>query len=314
MRFNRAASPVNMQSHPFDSLHSLRAGKSQRHNVTSEDAQSAWRIAHGEISAASPMDIPKYSKMVFVEFLGAIRVFFTVYEPDFSTTLALRAVDRYLNSRDTYNLRMLDLGCGTGTVGILAAKRGVKRVLATDIDDCAIENTYYNVQRFGFSEIIEVRKSNLFDNINELFDLIVFNVPPNFVHITERFAIEVHKYLDKDGTIILCWPNDYQTQTFDGEIWTQEQLEEIVGKYGYKVKLLESIVLREDYYNHASYQLIPEYSDNSVLVVSSVTESDRSSSPVIREKLPLFVSLNAGRLLNEAQETFRLIDTIWQKR
>ncbi len=52
-----------------------------------------------------------------------------------------------LMERDWTGCRVLDNGCGTGVLGIFAAKRGAASVLAIDIDDKSVENTRENAAR-----------------------------------------------------------------------------------------------------------------------------------------------------------------------
>ena len=54
-----------------------------------------------------------------------------------------------LMERDLSGCRVLDNGCGTGVLGIFAAKRGADSVLAIDIDDKSVENTLENAARNG---------------------------------------------------------------------------------------------------------------------------------------------------------------------
>ena len=54
-----------------------------------------------------------------------------------------------LMERDLSGCRVLDNGCGTGVLGIFAAKRGAASVLAIDIDDKSVENTLENAARNG---------------------------------------------------------------------------------------------------------------------------------------------------------------------
>lgn len=54
-----------------------------------------------------------------------------------------------LMERDLSGCRVLDNGCGTGVLGIFAAKRGADTVLAIDIDDKSVENTLENAARNG---------------------------------------------------------------------------------------------------------------------------------------------------------------------
>ena len=54
-----------------------------------------------------------------------------------------------LMERDLSGYRVLDNGCGTGVLGIFAAKRGADSVIAIDIDDKSVENTLEDAARNG---------------------------------------------------------------------------------------------------------------------------------------------------------------------
>jgi release factor glutamine methyltransferase len=70
---------------------------------------------------------------------------------------------------------VLDLGSGTGFLGLVAAK-SAGWVLSVDISPAALECTLENAQLNGASNL-EARKSDLFSNITESFNLIIFNPP-----------------------------------------------------------------------------------------------------------------------------------------
>jgi methylase of polypeptide subunit release factors len=55
-----------------------------------------------------------------------------------------------------------DIGTGTGVIAALLARRGVKRVVATDLDERAIACARDNVARLGLSAQVEVIKADLF--------------------------------------------------------------------------------------------------------------------------------------------------------
>ena len=71
---------------------------------------------------------------------------------------------------------VLDMGCGTAVLAILAAKRGAKNVLAIDIDDWCVENSLENIHKnntpdievlLGDAELLKDRKFNIIiANIN----------------------------------------------------------------------------------------------------------------------------------------------------
>ena len=70
--------------------------------------------------------------------------------------------------------RILEIGCGSGVVSIHCAKNGCS-VTAVDINPSAVECTKENAQLNDVS--IDVRESDLFQNVPERFDTIVFNLP-----------------------------------------------------------------------------------------------------------------------------------------
>lgn len=71
---------------------------------------------------------------------------------------------------------VLDMGCGTAVLAILAAKRGAKNILAIDIDDWCVENSLENIHKnntpdievlLGDAELLKGRKFNIIlANIN----------------------------------------------------------------------------------------------------------------------------------------------------
>ena len=79
---------------------------------------------------------------------------------------------------------VLDIGTGTGLIGLLTAKQGASRVVATDINPAAVRNALHNARRLGYGDIFEVRQVSMehpeaFAVIGpgETFDLIVTDPP-----------------------------------------------------------------------------------------------------------------------------------------
>jgi release factor glutamine methyltransferase len=96
-----------------------------------------------------------------------------VFHPQF--TISTKILLQFLNSKDLKNKSVLELGCGTGFVSVLAAQKGAN-VLATDINPKALENTKLNAQLNKVN--LQSLKSDLFDDIqNQRFDYIVINPP-----------------------------------------------------------------------------------------------------------------------------------------
>lgn len=72
--------------------------------------------------------------------------------------------------------RVLDMGCGCGVNGILAARAGAD-VIAVDINPDALEATADNAERNGVLTRMDIRNSDVFSAVAESFDLIVIDPP-----------------------------------------------------------------------------------------------------------------------------------------
>jgi ribosomal protein L11 methyltransferase len=73
---------------------------------------------------------------------------------------------------------ILDMGCGTGVLGIYACKLGAARVLGVDNDQWAYENALENVRR-NTVETMDVRLGDVGVLHNEKFDIILANITRN---------------------------------------------------------------------------------------------------------------------------------------
>src|SRR3989344_2791884 len=87
-----------------------------------------------------------------------------IYEPDEDSFLLVKQVKKLAKDK-----KVLDMGTGWGILAETALESGAKDVLAADIDEEVVE--------FVKSKGIKVKSSDLFSNIDEKFDLIIFNPP-----------------------------------------------------------------------------------------------------------------------------------------
>lgn len=73
---------------------------------------------------------------------------------------------------------VLDMGCGAGILGIVAAKLSKGKIVMTDINKRAVSLAKKNV-KLNDANNVEIRQGNLFEpiGINERFDVIVVNPP-----------------------------------------------------------------------------------------------------------------------------------------
>jgi len=73
---------------------------------------------------------------------------------------------------------VLDMGCGTSLLAILASKLGAKNLLAIDIDEWAVENSIENCGRNNVSNI-EVIKGDATGIKGRQFDIVLANINRN---------------------------------------------------------------------------------------------------------------------------------------
>ncbi len=91
-----------------------------------------------------------------------------------TTQLCMEALER----RITHGIQVLDLGCGSGVLSILAAKLGAAHILALDIDSIAVQTTQENAAQNHTADKITAQTGSL-ENVlhsSRRFDLIVVNI------------------------------------------------------------------------------------------------------------------------------------------
>ncbi len=88
----------------------------------------------------------------------------------------------YILEHNMSGLSVLDMGCGTGILGILALKEGAKSLVSIDIDEWAYENVKENAElnKVQINEIIQGDASSL--EGKEGFDLVLANITRNILY------------------------------------------------------------------------------------------------------------------------------------
>ena len=86
--------------------------------------------------------------------------------------------------------RVLDMGAGSGIIGILLAKKGARRVLSVDVSAGALEVAKANAQALSVAGRIDFAASDLFSSVKEdaIFDLVCANLP--YVGFVEWDSLE----------------------------------------------------------------------------------------------------------------------------
>ena len=121
----------------------------------------------------------------------------------------------YLENLNFSEARICDFGCGTGVLGIYAAKRGAKKVTGFDIDPEAIDLSRKNINLNDCSQF----ESHLIEiaNIDEKYDIVLSN-PASLptqksagkeffsggiygIDMIQDLFVFCQKYLEKEGRV-----------------------------------------------------------------------------------------------------------------
>ncbi len=94
----------------------------------------------------------------------------------------------------------IDVGCGSGILGISAIKLGAKKAYLTDIDPIAVTSATHNAKLNGVAEKTVVAHSNLLDDTDIVGDVMMANITGE---ILKMLAPSIPKNLKKDGVLIL---------------------------------------------------------------------------------------------------------------
>ncbi len=95
---------------------------------------------------------------------------------------------------------MLDIGTGSGILGLVGAKLGIPKILATDIDPLAVRVAAENIRRNHLMTGIKVREGNLLDLKQDLkFHLVVANIITDAIL---KLIPGLHKVLEPGGLFL----------------------------------------------------------------------------------------------------------------
>lgn len=131
-----------------------------------------------------------------------------------TTQLCIRQIRKYVKP-DT---RILDVGCGSGILGMLALKFGAAYSVGTDLDPCAIDATHENMAANGIErDKYEVMIGNIIDDKAvqdkagyERYDIVAANILADV--LTQLTPVIVHQ-LKKGGIYITSGIIDDKEET-----------------------------------------------------------------------------------------------------
>lgn len=113
-----------------------------------------------------------------------------------TTSLCIELMQDYL----TPDSVCIDVGCGSGILGISAVKLGAKKAYLTDIDQIAVSSATHNSILNRTDDKTVVAHSNLLDNTEVKGDIMLANITGEILCM---LAPSIPKNLKEDGVLIL---------------------------------------------------------------------------------------------------------------
>ncbi len=109
--------------------------------------------------------------------------------------------------------RVLDCGCGTGILSIVAAMLGASEVLGYDIDEWSVRNTEHNAE---INEVPEIKvllgDVSVLETVTESFDIVLANINRNILmhdlpiiskHMAEHATLIISGFYEEDKDLLL---------------------------------------------------------------------------------------------------------------
>lgn len=113
-----------------------------------------------------------------------------------TTKMCLELIQKYMPEE----ANVLDVGCGSGILGIACSKLGAKEVLALDYDNVSVDVTAENAKRNGIDNL-NARQSDLLQNADDRhYDIILANI---IADVVIRLNEDVSNLLEADSIYII---------------------------------------------------------------------------------------------------------------
>ena len=193
-------------------------------------------------------ELKKIDKKQIVKILGKeIIVLPGLFAPIFVDSITLAETVAELTREGDL---VLDLGTGTGIQGIFASDKAAQ-VISVDINPTALECAKQNALHHNLDGRMKIFYSDLFSEINDKFDLIIFNPPfrwfkprdlmergevdENYVTLNKFFA-EAGNYLKPEGKILLLFSTS-------GDM---DYCEYIIKKTNFKCRVIKEVKIPQN--------------------------------------------------------------------
>lgn len=212
----------------YDTFGIFRQGRVFRDRRLPAPAALLFVVAFLSLAAARCSPPPQTPLTFWSDHLDhEIAVLPGVFFPDQATRRVLPLMED--NAELFRGGSVLDIGTGSGIIGLYAASHGAERVVATDINPAALKSTRRNAADLGFADVIETRLVPENDisaysvvKPGERFDVIISNPPYALdldavanTYATDRgdlgFSIVrgLERHLSANGVVILLYGSNF---------------------------------------------------------------------------------------------------------
>lgn len=189
----------------------------------------------------------------YKEFYGrSFKVNQNVLIPRVDTEILIDAACLALSNKTDKDLKILDLGTGSGIIAITLAKEVANtQLVAVDISDKSLDIARENAFNLGVCDRVEFIKSNWYKDLyKSKYDLIISNPPYIDINDQNIMSLETKKYepnlalyADENGLVNyhIIFKNAESFLKNNGEIIVEigynqyNQIQSLCHKYGYRV-------------------------------------------------------------------------------
>lgn len=164
--------------------------------IDSADWENEWRKYYKPILIGEILILPKWLNTDLNATVVKIDPGMAFGTGNHETTSACIELMQTIEIKDKI---VFDVGCGSGILGICAAKLGAKRVFMSDIDSVAIDAAKENVKLNEINETVTLSKNSPKDFGTEA-DVIIANITAD---ILKSYRDEFYEFLKQGGYLIL---------------------------------------------------------------------------------------------------------------
>lgn len=178
----------------------------------------------------------KFTKFIFVTDIGV----FSKGEVDSATNILLENLPEISSGA-----RVLDIGCGYGTVGVVLSKIYGADIVMSDVNERALDLARRNAA--GNGAAADIIKSDGFENLTGKFDYIILNPP---VHAGKSVIYKIYEdaweHLEQNGALYIVIRKKH------GALSHRQKLNEIFGEENLSVLYSKKgvFVLRADFHTY----------------------------------------------------------------